>query len=89
VGQERFARRLVELSDVRAADEVLAAPMNHDRLNALVLVSLLEGGEQPHAHGLAERIDRRIVDDDDRYVSVAVESDRGAHGSRSMSIAMP
>ena len=76
LGEHRHLHRLAELGDVGAGEEGLALADDHHRLDRLVAVRLLDRLDQPLAHRMAERVDRRVVRGDDEDVAVAVGRDR-------------
>ncbi|MNW87876.1 hypothetical protein D3C86_171300 [compost metagenome] len=71
VRQERLLRRLAELADVGARDEVPARAHQQDRADLVVGLRALNGRRQVAAHGGAQGVDRRVVQGDDQDVFVA------------------
>ena len=81
---ERFAqvgadRRLAEFGDVGAREKRPPVAADHHRLDAVVAQRLLDPGDQPLPHRRAERVDRRVVGDNDEHVVVLFSGNDG-HG---------
>ena len=78
LGKHRLLHRLgrAELADVRPGEEGLALADDHHRLDALVRVRLPDRRDQPLAHRMAERVDRRVVGGDDQDVAMALGGNR-------------
>ena len=75
LGEAGRLHRLAELGDVGAGHEGAARAREHDRLDALVFGGLDEIFEHARAHFMLERVDGRIVDDDDGDRAVALHAD--------------
>ncbi len=73
-------RGFAELRDVRARDERAPGARDDDRLHVRVGERALEGRDQPFAHGVAERVDRRIVHHDEAHRASLLPTDDIAHG---------
>ncbi|MCY1542238.1 hypothetical protein D9M68_779760 [compost metagenome] len=71
VGQDGRLRRFAEFADVGAGDEVPPGAGQHDGAHLRVRLGVADGRSQVGAHGGAQRIDRRMVDGDDKYVFIA------------------
>ena len=69
-----------EFADVRAGEEGLAEADDDDRLHRLVGIGRLDRLDQPLAHRVPERVDRRIVRLDDQDVAMDLGGNR-AHRS--------
>ena len=78
-GQARLDHRFAELGDVGAGEEGTAIAADHHRRDRSIGDAFLDRGLQPLPHGCAQRIDRRVVGDDDEYVVVAFGADRRSH----------
>ena len=89
VGQQRLERRTVEFAHVGAGDEVPAGAQEHDRAHGGIRVERLDGGEECRAHRLRQRVDRRVVEGEDRDVAVAQDGVTCVHATRSIASAMP
>ncbi len=72
--------RFAELGDVGAGDERAAASDEDDGLHLGVRVGLCQGVDEALAHGLAQRVDGRIVDGDDSDAATLLELDDVTHG---------
>ena len=76
-------RRLAEFADVRAGDEGAAFAGDHDGLDRVVGHRLLDAVLQALADVERQRIDGRIVDDDERGVAARLVADAlGEFGHR-------
>ena len=64
-------RRLAELGDVGAAAEVRPARANDDRFDAPILARFGERMDEAGADGVAERVDRRIFEQNDGDRAIA------------------
>ena len=78
--QARRGRRLAELGDVGAGDERLAVADEHDRLGLRIGDGLADAVQDTDTHLLRQRVDGRIVDRQDRDVTVGGELDHGVDG---------
>jgi hypothetical protein len=65
-----------EFADIGSGEEGLALADDDHRLHALVRIGLLNGVDQTFAHGVAERVHRRIVRCDDEDVAVVLGRNR-------------
>lgn len=81
LGQQRRLPRPPELADVGAAEKHLARPGEHHRPDRLVLARARDGVQQSLAHGVTERVDRRVVDGDDQDLARSLAVDGFSHGS--------
>ena len=75
-------RRLAELRDVGARDERASGPRDDHRAHVGVGERALERFDQPLAHGMAERVDRRIVHHDEPNGAPLLQTHDFAHGAR-------
>jgi len=80
VGQEGRHRRLAEFADVGAGDEAPAGAGEHGGNDAGVGLDLGDRLDEAPAHGLAQRVDRRIVDEDDGDAVLALDMNDGSVG---------
>jgi hypothetical protein len=85
--QRRRQRRLAELLDVRAANEVAPCSQQQYGVDAGVLFGGFDGVAECATHGHAERIDGGIVDSNDKNAIVQLTSDDvscrfGSHAPR-------
>jgi hypothetical protein len=69
----------LELGDVGTRGEEPPRPRQHDGFHARIGVGLGEGLLEPHAQGMAQRIDGRIVHADDGDIALPLRLDYG-HG---------
>ncbi|MNT11085.1 hypothetical protein D3C72_1459470 [compost metagenome] len=85
LGQRGLLRRLAELADVRAGDEVAARADDQHALGAAVGLGRIDGGGQAAAHVHAQGVDGRVVDGHHAHVALTLEGDgtvgRGRAGS--------
>jgi hypothetical protein len=72
-------RDLFETFDVSAGHEGSAGADDDDRANRAVTGHRLEGGAETVDHVLGERIDRRIIDADERDPIHVRDTHRGIH----------
>ncbi len=72
IDQARSLRRLVELGDVGAGDKSAARASQHNRGDILVGIRTCEGIAKAEPYVVPQCIDRRIIDDDDGDVAVAL-----------------
>ena len=79
--QPGLARRLAELGDVGAGDEGPAGAMDHDRPDRRIGLRRRDAVRQALAHALAQRVDRRVVDDQDGDRAGCFEIDLVGDGS--------
>ena len=75
-------RGLAELGDVRAGDERTPGPGDDDRLHVGVSQRAIHRLDEALTHGVAERVDRRIVHDDEADRASLLQTDDIAHGDR-------
>ena len=75
LAQPRSLRRLAELGDVGAGEEGAPGAGDDDRLDCRVVAGLAQRFGEPGAHFVLQRIDRRVVDGDDRDLAVPPEID--------------
>ena len=80
-GQGGFLHRLAELGDVGAGEEGAAIAADHHRVDSIVGNAFLDRRLDPLPHRGAERVDRRVVRNDDEDVALAVGGDRAGHFS--------
>jgi hypothetical protein len=71
--------RPFQLFDVGARDERSASADDDDRANACVTVGRLDRGHQCLRHARRQRVDRRVVDLDDRDVEIRPNADGLTH----------
>jgi hypothetical protein len=64
-----------ELGDISARDERATGAGDHDGADGSVGHRLLEPVAQPQPHAVAERVDGRVVDDEDGNAAAPVEVD--------------
>jgi hypothetical protein len=85
LGQRGLLRRLAELADVRAGDEVAARADDQHRLGRAVGLGRVDGGHEAAAHIHAQGVDGRVVDGHHEHVAMTLEGDgtgrRGGAGS--------
>ena len=79
--EARFLHRLAEFGDVRAREERASVAPDHDRLDAVVGDGFLDPGFEPLANRRAERVDGRVVRNDDEDVVMAFGTDGRGHVS--------
>ena len=75
VRQHRWDHRLVEFANVGASDEGPPCTGQHDRLHGIVGLGGVQRFQQPVAHHLPDRVDRRIVDPDKRHGAPVAPTD--------------
>ena len=73
-------RRLAELRDIGARKEGLSFAGDHDSIDRIVRLGLLDRSDQPLPNRRAECVHRRIVGQDDQHVAVALRRDRVGGG---------
>ncbi len=76
VVQQRLLRGLIHFLDVGAGDEVASRAVEDDGLDRRVFVRLDDRRKQAFSDRMRDRVDRRIVDGDERDVAVPLERDR-------------
>ena len=69
--QDRRLGRLAELANISTGDKSLPCATEHDQLDLLVALRLHEGCQQPGAYGVAQGIDRRVVDLNQGHAALA------------------
>ena len=79
-GQVGPDRRLAEFGDVGAGKEGLPVAADHHRLDGVVRQRFLDRVFQSGADRLTQRVDRRIVGNDDQDIVMAFGADGGGHG---------
>ena len=75
LGEAGGLGRLAELGDVGPGDEGAAAAGQHDALDRVVVGDLLEGLEQAQPHAVTQRVDGRVVDQDQGDVAALLQRD--------------
>ncbi|MNR63790.1 hypothetical protein D3C85_1862140 [compost metagenome] len=63
--------RLAELANIGAGNKGLPGAIEHDQFDLLILFGCHKSFQQPGAHGMAQGIDRRIVDPDQGHACLA------------------
>ena len=77
--QPRVLRRLAELGDVGARKESAAIAANDDGFHSVVGDTSFDRVLESGSHGLAERIDRRIIRGHDKDFAIAAGGNRASH----------
>ncbi len=77
--EQRCARWRLEFAQIGAGDETPAGPYYDDAQDAWIPFRRLHGRQQRCPHGLAQRIDRWILDLEDRDTIVRSQSNRYCH----------
>ncbi len=77
LAEPRRLRRLAELGDVGAGKEGASGAGDHHGLDRRIVAGLAQRFGEPGAHLVLERVDRRVVDRDDRDLAFAAEIDAG------------
>ena len=75
LGQRGRLRRLAELADVRAGDEIAAGADDQHRLGGAVGLGRVDGGHEAAAHIHAQGVDGRVVDGHHEHVAMTLEGD--------------
>src|SRR5271166_4948543 len=84
LAEARRLRGLAEFGDVGAGKKGTAGASDDHRLDRRVVAGLTERLGEPGADLVLERVDRRVVDGDDRDLAIAAQIDAGvevAHGA--------
>ncbi len=82
-------RRLAEFGDVGAGEKGAPGAGDHDRLDGSVVARLAQRLGEPGADLVLQRVDRRVVDGDDRDSAVAAQIDAGvdiAHAGSTLAL---
>src|SRR6516225_10510767 len=75
VVQPRGLRRLAEFGDVGTGEKRAPGASDHHCLDRSIVARLSKSLGEPSAHLVLERVDRRVVDGDDRDFAVCAEID--------------
>ncbi len=81
VVEERCSRRRLEFTQIGAGDETSAGAVDYHALHPRISLRGLHRREQGRPDGLRQRIDRRILDLEDRDVAVYCVPYRSGHGA--------
>jgi hypothetical protein len=71
-----------EAANVRAGDEAAAVAHQHHGLDRGIAVGLVQTFDDPVGHARPERVDGRVVDDDDADIAVFFQADDRLVGHR-------